>query len=87
MCCLKDGIALQFACKYNEASAEDVHIAHSKTSRELRATDTVNKVSILNCPDSTDPFLTILIAIIDYKGFRIIAHADMSHLKVDFKIM
>lgn len=84
MCCVKDGIVLQFSCKYNEANADEVQISHSKTSRELRAIDTVTKAAAENYSENDMVFLSILMAIIDYKGFRVVAHADMSHLKVNY---
>jgi Clustered mitochondria len=90
LCCVKDGVVLQFACNYNgtlklnaEATAEDGEIAHSKTSGELRGIDMVVKAAARVTDESPSMFHTILMALVDYKGFRVVAHADMSSQRVD----
>lgn len=79
----KEGMVFRFACNYSTASAEDIQEALTKTSAELRAINaTIKAVSSL--PNDLKPFFTIMMALIDYKGFRMIVHADLSkttHMK------
>ncbi len=55
----------------------EAEVAHARTSAELRAVDAVAKASI-NAPNPADILHTIFMALVDYKGFRVIAHADIA---------
>ncbi|KAJ3365891.1 hypothetical protein HDU91_002046 [Kappamyces sp. JEL0680] len=82
---LKDGIVMRFACDYDSmlqrltvaASYKQIEDALFKTSAELRAVNATIKAVASNASDAK-PFYTILMALVDYKGFRIVAHADPS---------
>jgi hypothetical protein len=73
----KDKIIFKFACDYDTASPDDIKEALSKTSAELRGLNAAIKAVASN-PNDVTPFYTILMALVDYKGFRIVAHADLS---------
>ncbi|KAK6097933.1 hypothetical protein MT418_002020 [Batrachochytrium dendrobatidis] len=74
------GIIFQFACNYDTSNPDEVHIALSRSSRELKGIDAALQASC-RAGDGNIPVLrTILMALIDYKGFRIIAHADIGGL-------
>lgn len=64
-----DGIILHFVCDYDVASEEEVDAAVARTSSELRSIDAVNQ--------TRGGLHTALMVLIDYKGFRIQAYADM----------
>jgi Clustered mitochondria len=68
----KDNVVLRFAVNYNCASESEIEAAHKKTSTELRA---LNAVLTTQIPSDFSQFFTIFMTIIDYKGFRILAHA------------
>ncbi|KAJ1566252.1 hypothetical protein HK405_010551, partial [Cladochytrium tenue] len=65
-----DGIVLHFACDYDEPnSGEATRIASARAASELLAIDAVNQT---RCG-----LATALMALVDYKGFRVVAFADM----------
>ncbi|KAI9205234.1 clustered mitochondria-domain-containing protein [Polychytrium aggregatum] len=64
-----EGVVYQFACNYDEASPEEIDEALCRTSAELRGINAVNQ--------SRARISTALMTIVDYKGFRIVAFADM----------
>ncbi|KAI8825463.1 translation initiation factor eIF3 subunit 135-domain-containing protein [Chytriomyces cf. hyalinus JEL632] len=68
-----DGMILHFACDYDVAQSEDVESAISRTSSELRSIDVFNRAA----HDAGVTMNTALMALIDYKGFRVVAYADM----------
>ncbi|KAJ3236306.1 hypothetical protein HDU81_010895 [Chytriomyces hyalinus] len=68
-----DGMILHFACDYDVAQSEDVESAISRTSSELRSIDVFNRAA----HDAGVSMNTALMALIDYKGFRVVAYADM----------
>jgi hypothetical protein len=77
----KDGIVFRFACDYNQ-SLELIESFDIKTSNEvfcinkLRSINAVNK-AIANMDYSSNVnYFTLLMALIDYKGFRIVAHPE-----------
>ena len=78
----KDGIVFRFACDYDNATQQEIDYCMAKTSAELRSVNAVlealNDRSLESTPSNT---YTLLMAIIDYKGFRIIAHADIPDKK------
>ncbi len=64
------------------ASPAQIQEALQKTSAELRAVNATIKAVASN-PVDFKPFYTILMALVDYKGFRVVAHADLSsHTKM-----
>lgn len=65
-----------------ECSSLDIENAHSKAASELLGIDTVAQASS-NISANTQIMHTILMANIDYKGFRVIAHADMSEHNIE----
>ncbi|KAI9362060.1 hypothetical protein DFJ73DRAFT_756904 [Zopfochytrium polystomum] len=64
-----DGIILHFACNYDIATPEEAVIASARSASELRSIDAFNQ--------KNSAFQTALMVLIDYKGFRIVAYADM----------
>ncbi|KAJ3198191.1 hypothetical protein HDU82_001276 [Entophlyctis luteolus] len=68
-----DGMILHFACDYDAATADEVDAAMSRTSSELRSIDCVNRA----VHDAGSDVNTTLMVLIDYKGFRVVAYADM----------
>ncbi|KAJ1345340.1 hypothetical protein BSLG_000853 [Batrachochytrium salamandrivorans] len=75
-----DGIFFQFACNYDVCSPEEVHMALSRSSRELKGIDAALQASCRAGDGGLPVLRTILMALVDYKGFRIIAHADIGGL-------
>ena len=73
----KDNIIFRFACDYDIASPDEIQEAVIKTSAELRGMNATIKAVASN-PNDVTPFFTILMALVDYKGFRMVAHADLS---------
>ncbi|KAJ3075860.1 hypothetical protein HDU98_006631 [Podochytrium sp. JEL0797] len=68
-----DGMILHFACDYDVASPDEVDAAMSRTSSELRCIDVFNRAA----HDAGVDINTALMILIDYKGFRVVAYADM----------
>ncbi|KAJ3409346.1 hypothetical protein HDV05_004470, partial [Chytridiales sp. JEL 0842] len=64
-----DGMILHFACDYDVASPDEITVAHSRTSSELRSINSLNQ--------TRSPLQTALMCLFDYKGFRVVAYADM----------
>ncbi|KAJ3332136.1 hypothetical protein HDU76_001170 [Blyttiomyces sp. JEL0837] len=64
-----DGMILHFACDYDVATAEEVDAALCRTSSELRSINAFNGIA--------SGLGTALMSLIDYKGFRVVAYADM----------
>jgi hypothetical protein len=73
----KENMIFRFACDYDVASPEEIQEAISKTSAELRALNATIKAVASN-PNDVKCFFTILMALIDYKGFRMVVHADLT---------
>ncbi|KAI8816801.1 translation initiation factor eIF3 subunit 135-domain-containing protein [Fimicolochytrium jonesii] len=72
---VQDGIILRFASNYDEATPEQVQLIHRQTSSELVAIDALTRASFAS--HSTPHLHTVLMVLIDYKGFRVVAYADM----------
>ncbi|KAI8913757.1 translation initiation factor eIF3 subunit 135-domain-containing protein [Powellomyces hirtus] len=71
---MQDGIVARFACEYDECSIEQLQQSHAQTSHELLALNAITRASFRG---HSAPLLhTILMVLIDYKGFRIVAYAD-----------
>ncbi|KAJ3019310.1 UNVERIFIED_CONTAM: hypothetical protein HDU68_010726 [Siphonaria sp. JEL0065] len=68
-----DGMILHFDCDYDVATCEEVNAARSRTSSELRCIDVFNRAA----HDAGVDINTALMVLIDYKGFRVVAYADM----------
>ncbi|ORY42164.1 hypothetical protein BCR33DRAFT_718365 [Rhizoclosmatium globosum] len=68
-----DGMILHFACDYDVATQEEVEVAMCRTSSELRCIDAFNRAA----HDAGVDINTALMVLIDYKGFRVVAYADM----------
>ncbi|KAI8614375.1 translation initiation factor eIF3 subunit 135-domain-containing protein [Chytriomyces sp. MP71] len=68
-----DGMILHFACDYDVATPDEVDAATSRTSSELRSIDVFNRAAY----DAAVDVNTALMVLIDYKGFRVVAYADM----------
>ncbi|KAI9353876.1 hypothetical protein BDR26DRAFT_929090 [Obelidium mucronatum] len=68
-----DGMILHFACDYDVAKPDEVDAAISRTSSELRCIDAFNRAA----HDAGVDINTALMVLIDYKGFRVVAYADM----------
>jgi hypothetical protein len=66
---------------YIERNLKEVKNAHFKSSAEVRAVNAVNQTLNENS-DRNCMFNTMLMALIDYKGFRVIAHPDIKAEKV-----
>ncbi|KAI8809574.1 clustered mitochondria-domain-containing protein [Cladochytrium replicatum] len=64
-----DGITLHFATNYESANPGEIDEAKAKTSQELRALDVVNRARA--------GLATCLMCTFDYKGFRMVAYADV----------
>ncbi|KAJ3218376.1 hypothetical protein HDU67_005925 [Dinochytrium kinnereticum] len=64
-----DGIILHFVCDYEESNPEQVEFATAKSSSELRSIDALNRTQ--------SGLQSALMVLVDYKGFRIVAYADM----------
>ncbi|KAJ3314956.1 hypothetical protein HDV04_004756 [Boothiomyces sp. JEL0838] len=72
-----DGIVFRFACDYDACSAAEVEQAMKETSTEMLAIDaTIKAISSRRNESNGVRFNTVLMALLDYKGFRMIAHAD-----------
>ncbi|KAI9102062.1 translation initiation factor eIF3 subunit 135-domain-containing protein [Phlyctochytrium arcticum] len=75
---VEDGVVYRFACNYDESTSTQIMDALSRTSSELRAINATNRASFLNTSAQEPGHLhTVLMVLIDYKGFRIVAYADM----------
>jgi hypothetical protein len=59
------------------ATAKEVEQAIIKTSMELRAINATVKAFTAKTNDLQIPFYTLLMTLVDYKGFRVVAHADI----------
>ncbi|KAJ3063161.1 hypothetical protein HDU99_004968, partial [Rhizoclosmatium hyalinum] len=55
------------------ATQEEVEVAMCRTSSELRCIDAFNRAA----HDAGVDINTALMVLIDYKGFRVVAYADM----------
>ncbi|KAL2918972.1 hypothetical protein HK105_201242 [Polyrhizophydium stewartii] len=75
--CTHDGIFYQFACDYDASTPEEIHEALGRSSRELRGVDAALQASCRAGDAQTPVLRTLLMAVIDYKGFRVIAHGDV----------
>ncbi|KAJ3192337.1 hypothetical protein HK101_006708, partial [Irineochytrium annulatum] len=64
-----DGIILHFACDYLGSTSDEVEFANAKAASELRSIDALNRTG--------SGLQTALMVLIDYKGFRVVAYADM----------
>ncbi|KAI8895724.1 translation initiation factor eIF3 subunit 135-domain-containing protein [Globomyces pollinis-pini] len=72
------GIVYRFACDYDVASAREVELALNRTSAELRGINsTIKAIGGREHDSRLRKFLTVFMTIIDYKGFRVIAHAEL----------
>ncbi|TPX68750.1 hypothetical protein SpCBS45565_g02959 [Spizellomyces sp. 'palustris'] len=73
---VQDGIVFRFACNYDDATPSQVEDALSRSSSELRAINASARASFMNSA-SPSHLHTVLMVLIDYKGFRVVAYADM----------
>ncbi|KAJ3097235.1 hypothetical protein HDU97_005059 [Phlyctochytrium planicorne] len=64
-----DGIIMHFVCDYENSTPEQIDAAMAKSAGELRSIDALNRT---RCG-----LQTALMVLVDYKGFRIVAYADM----------
>ncbi|KAJ3288645.1 hypothetical protein HK104_008043 [Borealophlyctis nickersoniae] len=71
-----DGIVFHFACDYDEATPAIIQDALSRTSAELCAIDATTRASFCHLGTGGPHLHTALMALIDYKGFRVVAYAD-----------
>ncbi|KAI8911121.1 translation initiation factor eIF3 subunit 135-domain-containing protein, partial [Gorgonomyces haynaldii] len=76
--CHKDGMTLRFACNYDEMKPADVDTNHCRASDELRAVNAVTQ-AIAETLDQSKSLHTLLMALVDYKGFRVICYADIGN--------
>jgi hypothetical protein len=73
----KDGVRMRFACDYDTANPQDIEVALERSSSELRAVNAVTKAIGSRLADAEPiPFCTPLMAVVDYKGFRVICYAE-----------
>ncbi|KAJ3161299.1 hypothetical protein HDU86_007081 [Geranomyces michiganensis] len=72
---MQDGIIFRFACDYDETSIDQLREAHRQISSELLAINALTRASFTG--HSAPHLHTVLMVLIDYKGFRIVAYADM----------
>jgi hypothetical protein len=76
------GIKFRFVCDYDTASPKEIETAVEKSSAEMRSLNAVMRaISSRSSDVPTLPFFTPFFAIVDYKGFRITAHAEMDNPK------
>ena len=73
----KESMVFRFACDYDSFTPTQIEQAMTKTSAELRANNAIIKAVASN-PHDSKQFFTILMALVDYKGFRMIVNADLS---------
>lgn len=81
----KDGIAFSFVCNYARNDDETIIAALKNSSSELRAVNSVTDIIF-----KEGPFMglhTALMALVDYKGFRMIALAEMQEVNVVYDLL
>ncbi|KAI9014870.1 translation initiation factor eIF3 subunit 135-domain-containing protein [Gaertneriomyces semiglobifer] len=76
-----DSIVYYFACDYLEATPSEIEDAMARTSGELRAIDATTRASFSSIATHLPHLHTALMVLVDYKGFRVVAYADMSSEK------
>ncbi|KAJ3010407.1 hypothetical protein HKX48_007407, partial [Thoreauomyces humboldtii] len=72
---VQDGMILRFACDYDEATLDQLETVQRQTSSELLAINALTRASFTG--HSTPHLHTVLMVLVDYKGFRVVAYADM----------
>ncbi|KAI8588718.1 hypothetical protein BDZ88DRAFT_177724 [Geranomyces variabilis] len=72
---VQNGIIFRFACDYDETSTEQMQETHRQISSELLAVNALTRASFTG--HSAPHLHTVLMVLVDYKGFRVVAYADM----------